>query len=153
MSKRLDFLAAVLALDGKPYLWGGRGPDGYDCSGVVTCGLAAVGILRCPVCAVPRPKESDFRGWHNAQRLSDELPCTGSPRPGDLAVYGRAANLVTHVMVCVGDGRVFGACGGGRETTTVELAQAKGARVRYRSKPDYRVDLLGFRILNPLDQE
>src|SRR3954451_11028242 len=34
----------ALAQQGKPYVWGGAGPDSYDCSGLVQYAYAAAGI-------------------------------------------------------------------------------------------------------------
>jgi cell wall-associated NlpC family hydrolase len=44
---RRDFLATAKLLLGTPYLWGGRGGLGIDCSGLIQIALAAAGI-RCP---------------------------------------------------------------------------------------------------------
>lgn len=153
MSERLDYLAWVEAQaeKGTPYCWPddsngylGKGlqrpesPEALDCSGTVTCGLfnATKGRL-------------DWRATHNAARLYDSLEPTQTPKPGDLAFYGRGTH-VTHVMTVVGDGRVVGACGGNSHTLSVELARKAGARVKYRVSVAYRPDLVGFRSL-PVD--
>src|SRR3954454_2104073 len=34
----------ALAQQGKPYVWGGAGPDSYDCSGLTQYAYAAAGI-------------------------------------------------------------------------------------------------------------
>lgn len=122
---------------------------GADCSGFVTGGLYVATRGRV-----------DWRTTHNADRLHKELPCTATPKPGDLAVYG-TPEKANHVMVWVGDGRVLGACGGGPNTTSRELAMSQGARVRYRNRADYRQrlaangmrvsDFLGYRV-SPLDE-
>jgi len=44
---RGDFLATATLLLGTPYLWGGRGGLGIDCSGLIQIALAAAGI-DCP---------------------------------------------------------------------------------------------------------
>lgn len=140
MSRRLIFLDAALRLEGQPYLWCGKGPTAFDCSGLATWCLRAAG-------------GPDWRTTHNAQRLWDGLPGVPKPAPGDLVFYGRLDRVV-HVMVWWGDGRVFGACGGDRGTTSLELAAARGARVRFRRSAEYRVDVLGYRSLAQyLDRE
>lgn len=137
------------------YLWSGKlqgtFPDvrwayGADCSGFVSGGIY-----------VATRGQVDLRTTWNADRFHKELPCTATPKPGDLAVYGRPEKA-NHVMVVVGDGRVLGACGGGHGTTTEAIARSKGARVRYRPKADYRVhpgtsqsDFLGYRVAVWLD--
>jgi hypothetical protein len=47
-------------------------------------------------------------------------------------------------MVWTGDGRVFGACGGNSDTTSIEIAMKQGARVRYRTRRDYRPDFICY---------
>jgi hypothetical protein len=42
-----DFVAVAEAFLGAPYLWGGKTPDGVDCSGLVQAALTAAGIA-CP---------------------------------------------------------------------------------------------------------
>lgn len=134
---RLKLLSLCHDIAGKPYVWGAKGPDTFDCSGVVTWLLHEVG-------------GPDWRALHNAQRLWNELEPTDRPAPGDLAFYGHGKNLISHVMVCFDggpNGRVFGACGGNQYTTSAELAAKIGARVRFRNTKDYRPDFKGFRKL------
>lgn len=147
---RSDYLAWVQKQEerGTPYCWpdarngySGKGlhspqePDSLDCSGTVTCGLfnATKGAL-------------DWRSDHNAARLFLELKPTGTPKPGDLCFYGPPGRI-THVMTWVGDGRVVGACGGNRDTLSVEIARKVGARVKYRASHLYRPDFAGYREL------
>lgn len=118
---------------GKPYTWGAKGPDAYDCSGFVTAGIRA--------CGGP-----DWRQTHNSQALFDALEPTDTPEPGDLAFYGPPGKI-NHVMVHWIDGRVIGACGGDSSTTTAELATARGAAVQFRKQVRYRPDFRGFRRL------
>jgi cell wall-associated NlpC family hydrolase len=42
--RALDVLVAGLTQLGKPYRYGGPGPDGYDCSGFVAAAFSAVGV-------------------------------------------------------------------------------------------------------------
>lgn len=135
---RQTLLAAASALVGVPYLWGGKGPRGLDCSGLVTLALSAAG-------------GPDWRRTHNSDRLWAELPPVAIPEAGDLAFYGPVGDPM-HVVICLGgpDALVLGANGGGRQTVSVEAADRIGARVRFASRPTYRPDLLGYRTIEPL---
>lgn len=43
-----EFVAQVRSRIGRPYVWGGTGPFGYDCSGLVFTSARAAGIRNCP---------------------------------------------------------------------------------------------------------
>jgi cell wall-associated NlpC family hydrolase len=59
---------------GKPYQYGGTGPNGYDCSGLVYAAYRAAGFT------LPRTTEGMLS--------SSKLGRTGNPRPGELAFFG-----------------------------------------------------------------
>lgn len=147
---RLALVAFAQGLLGKPYVWGQKGPNSFDCSGFVTyCLLQAGG--------------PDWRLTHNAAKLFEDCPpipeadahlreiTRGAPLwpcPGvqqcDLAFYGPAGEP-DHVMMLWGDGRVIGASGGNHHTTSPELAAPLHAEVKFKDRVDYRPDFLGFR--------
>lgn len=141
MRKRDSFLVWVVQQLGRPVLWGAKGdyvvrrekvlllPEpAYDCSGLVTCGLKAVGFR-------------DVRGTHNAQRLWQCLPSTKMQRPGDLGFYGRDINSVSHVVVGLDGGAIISADGATPKVLELELAKAdKTARVRRHDSFNYRRD-------------
>lgn len=130
---RSAFLAAVNALTGVPYIWGGKTARGLDCSGLVTLGILAAG-------------GPDVRATHGSDRLWFDLPELVEPQAGDLAFYGVKGNP-SHVVVCLGGphDEILGANGGGSATTTVPIADAQRACVKRKPSPKYRPDFLGYR--------
>lgn len=139
------------ALVGTPYVLGGRGMEIWtpvrpkpspflvlDCSGNIGYCIKAAGGM-------------DLRWTHNAAAYFSELPMIpeSKARPMDVCIYGMP-NHPDHIMWWVGDGRVLGSCGAGHENDSIASAvtnQAAGrndGKAQYRSKPDYRQDLLGF---------
>lgn len=148
--ERADFLNRILSHEGKPYIWGYKGlkwqcdangePIGFDCSGLVTDGLyhATKGRL-------------DWRANYNCNKLWEAckpLEDGDKPDAGDLVLYGHGKNMLTHVMVYMADGRVYGASGGNSDFTTLERARLSPfARVKFRDSPTYRADFKGFRKL------
>ena len=59
---------------GKPYIYGGTGPNGYDCSGLVYAAYKRAGFT------LPRTT--------NEMLSSSKFGRTGNPRPGELAFFG-----------------------------------------------------------------
>ena len=78
---------------GKPYIWGGAGPYGYDCSGLVLAAWRAAGV-RLPHSATAQ--------LHAATAIT-----RSQLRPGDLVFYYGSWSFVDHVAIYVGDGRVL----------------------------------------------
>lgn len=81
---------------GHPYVWGGNGPGGFDCSGLIQQAYRSAGI------ALPRTADSQYRA---GPRLAEG----DSLMPGDLVFYGNPAATggITHVALVVGDGQVI----------------------------------------------
>jgi hypothetical protein len=76
-----DPLAVARGFLGTPYLWGGLGREGIDCSGLVHACFRAVGVR------VPRDA---------ADQAAAAVP-VAEPRPGDLWFFGRPDEPVSHV--------------------------------------------------------
>lgn len=84
-------LAELIPLEmGKPYQWGGTGPDRYDCSGLVYSLYGKLDI------SLPRVARSQAEvGIHVSK---DELIY------GDLVFFARDGKNINHVGIYVGDG-------------------------------------------------
>jgi cell wall-associated NlpC family hydrolase len=97
------FLGAQL---GKPYQWGGTGPDTWDCSGLTMVAWAQVGIT------LPRLAAAQY---HYTQTAPVQLSAL---QPGDVIFWGPSLAGIDHVAIYVGNGQVLDAPHTG---TTVQL--------------------------------
>jgi cell wall-associated NlpC family hydrolase len=78
---------------GKPYQWGGTGPDAFDCSGLVMMAYRAAGVY------IPRTSEEQW-GW------GPRVPAN-AVQPGDLVFFAGADGSVKapgHVGLVIGGG-------------------------------------------------
>ncbi|MFE9246804.1 C40 family peptidase [Nocardiopsis sp. NPDC006938] len=91
---------------GKPYVWGGTGPNGYDCSGLTQAAWARAGVN------LPRTTYDQINA---GQRVSWE-----NKQPGDLLFfYGPNPS---HVGLYAGDGVMVHASTSARPIGTVQLS-------------------------------
>ncbi|WFF01082.1 C40 family peptidase [Micromonospora sp. WMMD964] len=81
---------------GKPYVWAGDGPNGYDCSGLTSAAWRAAGR------SLPHNTRMQWSAVAHIGR--------GDLRPGDLVFYSGLG----HVALYVGDGQVIDAPSAGR---------------------------------------
>jgi peptidoglycan DL-endopeptidase CwlO len=88
-------VAAVIAYArqqlGKPYLWGGTGPDAFDCSGLVMMAYRAANIT------IPRTSDAQ---WTWGPRVP-----SGHEQPGDLVFFAGSDGTATapgHVGLVIG---------------------------------------------------
>jgi cell wall-associated NlpC family hydrolase len=88
---RIDLVARVRSLLGVPYLWGGRTPLGFDCSGFTQQVLLEQGL------ALPRDAQEQFRAC-------SRLKTGDSPRTGDLVFFGVPGGPAGHVGLIIGGG-------------------------------------------------
>lgn len=79
----------ALAQVGKPYAWGGSGPDSYDCSGLTSAAWAAAGV------SLPHNSGMQYSATTRVPR--DAL------QPGDLMFFG---SPIHHVAVYMGNGQM-----------------------------------------------
>jgi len=81
---------------GKPYLWGGTGPDSFDCSGLVMMAYRSAGIN------IERTSQVQ---WATEQRVP-----ASQVQPGDLVFFAGADGTPTspgHVGLVIGNGKMI----------------------------------------------
>ncbi|GII55450.1 hypothetical protein Pth03_38390 [Planotetraspora thailandica] len=91
---------------GKPYRYGGTGPDSWDCSGLTQAAWAAAGV------SLPRTTYEQW-SWGASRRVS-----INSLQPGDLLFHPG----IGHVGIYAGDGKVVHAPQTGDVVKVVTLA-------------------------------
>lgn len=121
-------LDAMLAQLGKPYRWGGNGPDNFDCSGYVGYIWRQLGIRDGDYTADAMYDNLRLGKWPGQKVAVEEADL------GDLVFFGSGTNA-GHVVFALSPGHVIGATGGGVSTTTYIKAKQQGASVR--------IDLMG----------
>jgi len=99
-------LTAASTQSGKPYLWGGTGPDAWDCSGLVQWAFRQAGVN------LPRTT------WEQA-KVGMPVPLWALS-PGDVIILNSDAS---HVGIYAGFGQVFNAYGRGVPVGLAPLAQ------------------------------
>lgn len=75
---------------GDPYVWGGVGPDGWDCSGLIQWAYSQAGVK------IPRTSQ-------NQQKVGKAV-ATDKVQPGDLLFNGSPAH---HVVMAIGGGKII----------------------------------------------
>jgi len=81
---------------GKPYLWGGTGPDAFDCSGLVMMAYRAAGI------SIARTSQAQ---WASETRIP-----ASQVQPGDLVFFAGSDGTPTdpgHVGLVIGNGKMI----------------------------------------------
>lgn len=86
--QRTTIVNTALAQLGKPYVWGGNGPDVFDCSGLVKYAYHVAGI------DLPRTAYS--------QAMMGSQVSEAVLRPGDVVGYSNGG----HIAIYIGDGKV-----------------------------------------------
>jgi len=89
------FLTAALSRVGLPYVWGGDGPNVFDCSGLVQWSLRQAGIV------MPRVAVD--------QAMTGPRISLADLEPGDLLFYHTdptAPDYISHVAIYLGDGKM-----------------------------------------------
>ena len=97
---------------GNPYVFGGKGPGGWDCSGFVSWAYAQAGM-------------GHISGNTTALMGSPHLSQTSNPQPGDIVVQNGGG----HVAIYVGNGQMIGAQN--PSTGTIQYGQERNTTDYY----------------------
>lgn len=81
-----------------PYLWGGRSPQGIDCSGLTQLAFKMAGITI--------PRDASFQAHHG-----QTIHLIHEAQPGDLLFFDNPNKEITHVGILVNEGHVIHAHG------------------------------------------
>lgn len=128
--KNVDQIYAfAIELWDRPYIWGGEGRIGYDCSGFVQALLRYGGV--------------DPKGDQSAAALYTHFKKEGmvwEPARGALAFFGKKTNI-SHVGWCIDRLSMIHARGGGSHVKTAIIAKQLNASVQI-TPIKYRPDLV-----------
>jgi cell wall-associated NlpC family hydrolase len=106
-ARRVAEIASSLV--GSPYRYGGRGPEAFDCSGLVYYSYRSAGL------SVPRTSAQQFE--------AATLITLDQARAGDLLFF-RYQRKVSHVGIYLGDRRFVHAPSNGKPVSVASLADA-----------------------------
>jgi cell wall-associated NlpC family hydrolase len=96
-------IAYASARVGTPYVWGGAGPMGFDCSGLALQGLYAGGVA-IPGVSTDLHVQADFRTTQALYASKLLHVPFAQRRRGDLVLYG---NPISHLAIYLGDNRIL----------------------------------------------
>ncbi|UPQ86252.1 NlpC/P60 family protein [Ignavigranum ruoffiae] len=85
-----DLLSNAAKYLGTPYVWGGKSPSGFDCSGFVQY-------------VYKETYGKDIGGWTGAQEYSGTRISVAEAQPGDLYFWGNPGSTY-HVAIATGNG-------------------------------------------------
>jgi cell wall-associated NlpC family hydrolase len=100
----------ALAQVGDPYVWGGAGPNSFDCSGLTQFAYKAAGVSL--------PHSSRMQSTMGTPVSLNAL------QPGDLVFF---YSPVSHVAMYIGNGQIVHASTAGKPVKVVALAYMPGA--------------------------
>lgn len=123
----------LMGLVGKPYIWGGTGAVGFDCSGLVVEMLKARGFVKARYDAT---SQTLFEKTASGGTLNATTHC--------LSFYGKPGRI-SHVGYCINSEQMVEAGGGNSRCKTPEDAEKYGAYVRLRPI-HYRKDFISIHM-------
>ncbi len=98
----------ALAMQGKPYRYGGNTPSGFDCSGLVQYSYGRAGAR------LPRNTEAL---WDSSRTVPQR-----QTRPGDLLFFTQEGKRSSHVGIYLGNDRFVHAPSSGKRVVVASLA-------------------------------
>ncbi len=96
---RLNLIQYAVRFRGVPYLWAGKTPKGFDCSGFVQLVHKMFGIAL---------RRDAWMQFEDARQVT-ENPLEG--QPGDMMFFTESSDKITHVGFCLGEGKLLHARG------------------------------------------
>lgn len=109
-SKLEQVVKSAMGLLGTPYRWGGSGPDGFDCSGLVSYVFRNALGIELPRVSREMAAKSDAELIRDRDQLN----------PGDLVFFGMRGR-VNHVGIYVGSGQFLHAPSRGKDVRVDSL--------------------------------
>jgi peptidoglycan DL-endopeptidase CwlO len=126
------FLTYALSRVGLPYLWGGDGPDVFDCSGLVQWSMRQAGIVMPRVAA-------------DQAQTGPQVPIADL-QPGDLLFYHTdptAPTYISHVAIYIGNGLMLQAPEPGEDVQVVPADFGAGFAGAVRVYPQVAAAVAG----------
>lgn len=126
---------------GKPYIWGAKGPNTFDCSGLTYyVYMKATGHY--------------IGGWTGEQQYAGTQIPVSQAQPGDLVFWGPSSGVTHHVGIYIGNGQFIHAPQPGdkvRVTSISDFTPDFAVRVNLAGLPVASGSLTGSSILDGLD--
>ncbi|HFJ8812696.1 glucosaminidase domain-containing protein [Enterococcus faecium] len=126
---------------GKPYVWGAKGPNTFDCSGLTYyVYMKATGHY--------------IGGWTGEQQYAGTQIPVSQAQPGDLVFWGPSSGVTHHVGIYIGNGQFIHAPQPGdkvRVTSISDFTPDFAVRVNLAGLPATSGSLTGSSILDGLD--